>query len=206
MTQHKFPLAEDRRHYFRVNDSVNLSYRRVDENEVRHSQKPNASLLDNCSLASALELIGAEATIIHGKLEKVHSDFADYLKLLDIKINLIAQAVTALTPSQDITKNQTRNVNISVSGVGFECEEMLQVGQLLEVRMLLVHSTAVIAAFAKVVHCSKNKDSQSNYPYFAGVSYLNLNEADRDLLSKHVAKKQLQQIREQKEKMRSHAN
>ncbi|MDD2864044.1 MAG: PilZ domain-containing protein [Methylococcales bacterium] len=205
MTQHKFSLADDKRHYFRVSDSINLSYRFIDETQIAHHSQTSANLLDNCSLSSALELIGNEAAIIHGKLDKIHSDFADYLKLLDMKIDLIAQAVMALSVPEEITENQTRNANISASGIGFDCHEVLQVGQYLEIKILLVHSTVVIVTYAKVVHCIKNSNMDGNYPYFVGVDYVNMKESDRDLLSKHVAKKQLQQIREQKEKMHPHA-
>lgn len=205
MTQHKFSLADDKRHYFRVSDSVNLSYRLIDEHQAKNPPASTPSLLDNCSLSSALDLISEEANIIYSKLDKVHSDFADYLKLLDIKLDLIAQAVIALSRSEEITENQTRNANISASGIGFDCHEGIPIGQFLEIKMLLVHSTAVILTNAKVVHCIKNANLNSDYPYFVGVDYVNMKESDRDLLSKHVAKKQLQQIREQKEKMRLHA-
>lgn len=205
MIQHKFSLADDKRHYFRVSDSVNLSYRLIDEQQAHSPLATQPSLLDNCSLTSALELISEEARIIHEKLDKLHSDFADYLKLLDIKLDLIAQAVVALSRPEEITENQTRNANISASGIGFDCHEALKVGQFLELKILLVHSTAVIITNAKVIHCIKNSNPDSNYPYFVGVDYVHMKESDRDLLSKHVAKKQLQQIREQKEKMRPHA-
>jgi hypothetical protein len=205
MTQHRFSLADDKRHYFRVNDSVNLSYRFIDESQINHHPTTSSNLLDNCSLTSALELINEEATIVHDKLEKIHSDFADYLKLLNIKIDLLAQAVIKLSVPEEITENQTRNANISASGVGFDSSESLKIGQYLEIKMLLVHSTVVVVTYAKVVHCIKNSNAEGDYPYFVGVDYVNLKETDRDLLSKHVAKKQLQQIREQKEKMRPHA-
>lgn len=205
MTQHKFPIAEDKRHYFRVNDSVNLSYRFIEEAQTHHAPQSSMSLLDNCSLTSALDLLDEEAAIILNKLDKIHSDFADYLKLLDIKIGLVAQAVVRLSKPEEITENQTRDANISASGIGFDCHEELQVGQFLEIKMLLVHSTTVIVTYAKVVHCIRNANQYGDYPYFVGVDYVNMKESDRDLLSKHVAKKQLQQIREQKEKMHPHA-
>lgn len=200
MNHIKKTIAEDKRHFFRINDSVNLSHRFVDEAQTKQNLQATSSLLDNCSLSSALELIAEESTVLHSKLEKIHSDFADYLKLLDIKIDLIAQAVVALSPSEDVSANETRNANVSVSGLGFESNEALKAGQFLEIKMLLVHSTVVIVTYAKVIYCEKNPDSYSSYPYFVGVDFVNMKENDRDLLSKHVAKKQLQQIRQQKER------
>ncbi len=198
MIHQKRQLSDERRHFFRINDSVNLSYRFIDEQQTKYPIQAASSLLDNCSLASALELIAEESATVYNKLEKVHSDFADYLKLLNIKVDLIAQAVIALS-SGEVKENETRNANVSVSGLGFECNEQLKVGQYLEIKMLLVHSTVVITTYAKVIHCSKNPDTASNYQYVIGLDYVNMKESDRDLLSKHVAKKQLQQIRQQKE-------
>jgi PilZ domain len=200
MNHIKKSIVEDRRHFFRICDAVNLSYRLVDEQQTKQNLQATSSLLDNCSLSSALELITEESTVLHSKLEKIHSDFADYLKLLDIKIDLIAQAVLALSPSEEVSTNETRNANISVSGLGFESNEALKAGQFLEIKMLLVHSTVVIVTYAKIIHCEKNPDSYGSYPYFVGVNFVNMKENDGDLLSKHVAKKQLQQIRQQKER------
>ncbi|MFI3122924.1 MAG: PilZ domain-containing protein [Methylococcales bacterium] len=197
--KHKKNFGEEKRYFFRVNDEINLSYRLIDEQQIQKPIQTKASLLDNCSLASALELINEESAIIHEKLERIHSDFADYLKLLDIKINLIAQTVIGLS-GDEITENKTRNANISVSGLGFDCEEKLEVGQYLEIKMLLVLSAVVIVTYAKVIHCFKHENiNDEGYDYFVGVNYINVKEIDRDLLSEHVAKKQLQQIRQQKE-------
>ncbi len=204
MSQLKKTITEDKRHFFRITDSVNLSYRLVDEQQTKQPIQVEASLLDNCSLSSALALIAEESTVLYNKLDKIHSDFASYLKLLDIKIDLIAQAVLSLSASEEVSANETRNANVSVSGLGFDCNEALKVGQYLEIKMLLVHSTVVIVTYAKVVHCFQNQDSHNPYVYFIGVDYVNMTENDRDLLSKHVAKKQLQQIRQQKEKQRHH--
>lgn len=194
----KRAIADDKRHFFRICDSVNLSYRFVDEQQTKQNLQATSSLLENCSLSSALALIAEESAVLHQKLEKLHSDFADYLKLLDIKIDLIAQAVISLSNEEEVTENETRNATISVSGIGFESKEALKVGQFLEIKMLLVHSTVVIVTYAKVIYC--NASPENVYPYFVGLDYVNMKENDRDLLSKHVAKKQLQQIRQQKER------
>ncbi|MDD5227310.1 MAG: PilZ domain-containing protein [Methylococcales bacterium] len=200
MAQNRSIHTEERRHFFRIHDSVNLSYRLINEQQTQKPIQSSASLLDNCSLTSALELIAEESAAIHDKLERIHSDFADYLKLLDIKINLIAQAVIGLS-GHEVTENQARNANLSVSGLGFDSNENLKVGQFLEIKMLLVHSTIVITTYAKVIHCFKHVHAHDeSYDYFVGVSFVNMKESDCDLLSKHVAKKQLQQIRQQKEK------
>jgi hypothetical protein len=190
---------DDKRNFFRVRDEVNLSYFMIEEEQIKKAPQSSTNLLDSCSLSSALALISQESTVIYRKLEKLHTDFADYLRLLEMKIDLIGQAVVEIRKN-DVTSNKTRHANISLSGIGFECDEPLDAGQYLEVKMLLVHSTIIIVTFVKVIHCSTNPDSLSTYAYIIGAEYVGLKEAESDVLSQHIAKKQLQLIREQKEK------
>ena len=191
--------ADDKRNFFRVKDAVNLSYFLIEEEQTKIAPQSSRSLLDSCSLSSALTLISQESVTLYRKLEKLHSDFADYLRLLEMKIDLVAQAIVEIR-KDEVASNKTRNANISLGGIGFESKEPLHIGQYLEIKMLLVHSTLIIVTFVKVIHCSQHPDSLSAYPYMIGVEYIGLNEADNEMISQHIAKKQLQQIREQKEK------
>ncbi len=198
MTQLRKSIPNDKREFFRVYDDINLSYQLIDEAQTKQPILVEANLLDSCSLFSALELINKEAEIIHEKLGKIHPDFADYLKLLDIKVNLLATTVIRIA-GDDAHKNQTRNANISVTGIGFDCEEWLDIGQYLELKILLVHSTVVMTAYAKVIHHFEYTNSENPYPFFVGATFINMKETDSELLSTHIAKKQLQQIRQRKE-------
>ena len=198
MTQLRKSIPNDKREFFRIYDDVNLSYQLIDEAQTKQPILVEANLLDSCSLSSALELIKKEADIIHEKLGKIHPDFADYLKLLDIKVNLLATTVIRIA-GDDAHKNQTRNANISVTGIGFDCEELLDIGQYLELKILLVHSTVVMTAYAKIIHHFEYTTPKSPCPFFVGATFINMKETDSELLSTHIAKKQLQQIRQRKE-------
>ncbi|MEI7839067.1 MAG: PilZ domain-containing protein [Methylococcaceae bacterium] len=192
-------MSKENRRFFRIDDSVNLSCRVVSEQQTKLPIQTSSSLLDNCSLTSALERISEETTTIYHRLATIHADFAEYLELLELKIDLIAQAVVVLLNTEEVTEHPTHNVNISVSGMGFDSVEKFEVGQYLEIKMLLAHSTLVIVTYAKVIHCVQFLDNPHYDDYFVGVEYVNMTESNSDLLSKHITKKQLQQIREQKE-------
>ncbi len=198
MTQLRKAIPNDKREFFRIYDDLNLSYRLIDEEQTKQPILTQASLLDSCSLSSALDLINKEVDILHEKLGKIHPDFADYLKLLDIKLNLLATTVISIA-GDEVHKNQTRKATISVSGIGFDCDEWLEVGQYVEMKILLVQSTTVITVYAQVIHHFKHQAQESAYPYFVGATFINMKETDSELLSTHIAKKQLQQIRQQKE-------
>jgi len=99
----------------------------------------------------------------------------------------------------ELSEQKTRNVNMSASGIAFDCEELIQPGECLEIKMLLASSMAVIITYGKVIRCEKNADMNKEYPYIVGVDYYRMPEQDREVLIKHVVKRQIQQIKEEKE-------
>ncbi|WP_305907721.1 PilZ domain-containing protein [Methylomarinum sp. Ch1-1] len=186
---------QERRRFFRIEDKVNLVYKVVDENTVTALSHVSDDLLSNCSLAAALDAMSQEARIIGARLEKNQPEIFEYLKIIDTKINLLAQALTM--QGNQFGEHDSRDVNISASGLAFAADEELQPGRFLEIRIMLTSCMAVIVAYGKVIYCQRNEEG-GDYPYFVGVDYVNMKDDDRELLIKHVVKKQMQQIRESK--------
>ncbi|MDD2759194.1 MAG: PilZ domain-containing protein, partial [Methylomonas sp.] len=87
-------------------------------------------------------------------------------------------------------------VNLSASGLAFSNDHPIAVGTLLELRMLLTSCLAVIVAYARVVQCKDIAQVDALHPFEICVEYINMNEEDRELLIKHVIKKQMQQFRD----------
>ncbi len=187
-------MKEEKRRFFRINDQVNLLYRLVDETQLTQPFQFDRNLLENCSLTNALNLIHEESSGFLNKIEKSLPDVADYLNFMNMKIDLISQAVLRLH-GEELQKDKTIHANLSAAGVSFNCAEALRVGQYIELKMLLVQSTTIIITHAKIIYCKKNH--QHNL-FTVGLEFINLSEEDRELILKHVAKKQLQQIREKK--------
>ncbi len=186
----------ERRRFFRIDDTINLFYKIVDKETVTALSHVSDDVLSNCSLAAALDALSQEAHIIGARLEKSQPELFEYLKVMDTKINLVAQVV--MMQGNNFGEHDTRNVNLSASGLAFETEEPLKAGEFLEIRIMLTSCMAVIVAYGKVIYCKKN-EQKSDFPYYVGVDYVNMKENDRELLIKHVVKKQMQQIRESKQ-------
>jgi len=189
--------AEERRRFFRIDDEVNLFYQKVDEKMVLEPSHLSDNILSNCSLSAALEMVSQDSAQLLYRLERNQPDVADYLRLIDTKIDLLAQAI--MLQGGEFKENNTRNANLSAAGIAFEVEQKLETGDYLEIKMLLVHCMAIIVAYGKVVYCKDSQSGDSEYPYLVGVDYVNMKDQDRELLIKHVVKKQLQQIRDKKE-------
>jgi hypothetical protein len=188
--------AEERRRFFRIDDEVNLFYQKMDEKLVLEPSHLSDTILSNCSLSAALDMVSQDSTLLLSRLERNQPDVADYLKIIETKIDLIAQAI--MLQGGQFKENATRNANLSAAGIAFEVEEQLEPGDFLEIKMLLVHCMAVIVAYGKVVYCKNSLLGDSQYPYLVGVDYVNMKDQDREMLIKHVVKKQLQQLRGKK--------
>lgn len=189
--------GEDRRRFFRIDDEVNLAYRKVDVQEATESSHVSDNILSSSTMMVAMDVLNQEAKLILRRLEKADSDVADYLKLMDDKIDLIARSI--LLQEADFSAENTREVNISASGLAFASKEALNAGDFLEIKMLLPSSMAIVVTYGKVVYRKMSYSENSDYPYVVGLDYINMKEQDRELLIKHVVKRQMQQIRGQKQ-------
>ncbi len=193
MSKDDVPMAEDRRRFFRIDDAVNLYYRIVDEQTVVAASNTSNDVLSSCSLVTALEVLGQESRSVLYRIEKKEPEIAEYLKLMDSKISLLSQAV--LQQGNDLSESSLCNTNISASGLAIEVDTPIKEGEFIEVKLFLSSCVAVILLYGKVVYCKKNDLS----PYQIGIDYINLKDEDREILIKHIVKRQMQQIRETKQ-------
>ena len=188
---------EDKRDFFRIDDEVNLVYKKIDVTLATEPSHVTDDILGNFSLFSVLRTISKESASLLNRLERSQPEVTDYLRLVDNKVDLIAQ--TIIMQDSRLKVKNTRNVNLSAGGVGFYSEQKLEKGDFLEIKILLVTSMVVIVTYGEVVYCKSSQPDDNQHPYFIGVEYVNMKDQDRELLIKHVSKRQLQQIRDQRE-------
>lgn len=187
-------MADERRRFFRIDDAVNLYYRIVDEQTVVAASKMTDDVLSNCSLVTALDVLNQESRLVLHRIEKNEPEIAEYLKLMDSKISLLAQAV--LQQNNDLSESSLCNTNLSASGLAIEVDCDIKVGEFIEVKLFLSSCVAVILLYGKVVYCKKNPTPEKTASFQIGIDYINLKDADREVLIKHIVKRQMQQIRE----------
>ncbi len=193
---HDVSQVDERRRFFRIDDEINLFYKQVAPDSIHGGPEMAGELLNNCSLAAALDILSQESKIIFNRIERSDSDIAEYLKIMDNKINLLAR--TILMEGNDMVEQRPHNVSLSASGVAFDCAQQFSEGDYLEVRILLASCMAVIVSYGKIIYCRKNEVHDDEFPYVVGMEYTQIKEQDRELLIKHVVKRQMQQVREQK--------
>lgn len=186
--------AGDRRQYFRIDDEVDLYYRTIDPQQSPSNSQVTENILTDEALP---QIMAATARDMHGLLKHIEStqpDIAAYLQLLNYKVDMLTDCV--LRQHGHSSKHPPCQVNLSASGLAFASERELQYGEHLEMRIVLPASRALVTTCARVVQCRSNPDFDPKHPYLVSVVYLNMSEEDREVLIKHVIKRQMAQIRE----------
>jgi c-di-GMP-binding flagellar brake protein YcgR len=189
----------DRRRFFRVDDTISLSYQLIDENTAAQGLKSSGYLNSEYSLAATLDVLSQEAIRIMQHLEKQNSEFLELYKVLDAKINVMAQAVMFV--GSNVNAQDCQDVNLSAAGLAFQQPTALELGQNLAMEMYLPSTLALILVYGKVINCQAVDAGQ----YVISVMYTQIREEDQELLIKHVVRKQWQQLRESKSNVQAEA-
>ncbi|HIF54978.1 MAG TPA: PilZ domain-containing protein, partial [Methylococcaceae bacterium] len=172
-----------------IDDTVHLFYKIVDEAAIATRSPRTDDLLSSYSLVTALDILDQKSRLMMNRVERKEPEIAEYLKLMESKISFLAQAV--MKQGNDFTDRNMRKANISASGLAFESDAVIETGQFLEIKLLL---TSCLAG----IYCKAVGGGDIALPFQIGIDYVNLQEQDREVLIKHVVKRQMQQIREQK--------
>lgn len=184
----------ERRRHFRVEDEIVLFFNEVTQADAENAQRLKYQVVNGFSLSSALNQLGEESRTRMKMLEKENPELIACLKILDQKINLIAQAV--LISDLALPSQPAREVNLSATGLAFASERAIPPGTLLELKMILPPSLVAVVATGRVVHCETRVNrSESDFRCNIGVDFIGLADPDRELLIRHVFKKQKAALR-----------
>lgn len=186
--------VHEKRRYFRVSDTISLLYKVVDDFNMEQLSHISDNVLENCSLAAALEVLNEDARMLSPRLERRDPEMFEYLRIIDTKINLIVQALSR--NSEEFSKHEKHEVSLSGSGLAFRNQYELAIGTVVELRMMLTSCLAVIVTYGRIVGCRDISLESPDQPFEISVEYINMKEEDREVLLKHVIKKQLQQLRD----------
>ncbi len=188
----------ERRGCFRVKDELILFFNPVEGENAVNSQGFSDEAVAGFSFGSGLNALSEEWRMHMKILERKDSKLTPCLKILDRKIDLVAQAVlisALLLPSQP-----TREVDMSTSGVAFAAERAIAPGTILDLKMILLPSLVAIATRGRAVHCkTRANPGDTAFGFNIGVEFTGLADYDRELLFRHVFKKQKIRIRNKNE-------
>ncbi|WP_258076544.1 PilZ domain-containing protein [Methylobacter tundripaludum] len=158
---------KNRRAAFRIYDEVNLFYKKIDEQLVTDPYATADEILDIPPSTINVEHRVRGVTLLPGLKKNV--------------------------PDWQFKEDGVRNVNISASGIAFNCDDALKEGDYLAIKILLISTMTIIVTCCKVVYCRDSDPNQTHFPYFVGAHFVSMENADRELLVEHVAKHKARQ-------------
>lgn len=195
----KIDVTEERRRFFRISDTITLTYRSVAEQDIAtrkrlFEQEHESDFMIMSSLASITQQMSG---LLH-KIESSEPDIANYLKALDSKIDLLGRAFLSRY-YYDVADQPIKAVNISASGISFNTAESFERGSFIELKLLLQPSFTGILIYGQVVSCEQSDLSDSDSNYTLRVDFTHISSSDQDVLIRHVIKRQSKLLREKRE-------
>lgn len=166
--------GEERREYFRVDDTLPLDYEPVSREEAeRHKEGARA---DEGLLRGGMDLSGADPGLL--KL----------LKSIDHKLNCIMEAMRRKDIPVDVPG--PKEVNISAGGVRFRCEKEFRKGDILRITLgLPPYPYEVMSVLGEVVRVEKCVEDDCAF-YGTAVRFLDIEDDRREDIIKYLFKVQ----------------
>lgn len=192
--------AAERRNYFRIDDTVRLTLRRIPAGELEtRLDRLEHDLAGNFTVMSSLAAITAQMTVSLRRIENRDADLAAYLRAIDQKIEVIGRAFIAQEP--ELSAETAVPVNLSAGGMCVGSGEAFEPGDSLEIRMLLFPSFTGLLIYGTVVECSPTPADAlpAAYGHMVRVEFSHIREQDRELLIRHLLRRQGNQLREDRQ-------
>jgi hypothetical protein len=182
---------DDRREYYRIDDTIALEFTPLSAADALASDElHDSSPLFN--LLSELHLMDFESQHLLRHISERDRTLANYLKVVNKRIDLLGQAV-ALSLMRDI--GSPKQVTLSEGGVSFNSPHSIAVDSHLAVKMVLMPQALGLLLRAKVIHCRPLSDEQ----FEIGTEFEALTDAQRQLLARHILQKQALERRQARE-------
>jgi len=174
-------LWTGKRGYFRVDDVFPVVHRKVDDNDLRRV----------CKIFSGYGIEPEEMEVsdetMNPKLWKMLTDINAKLAMIIERQNL---------ESEGLSRAESRPVNISASGIRFTLPHRFNIGDILELKMLLpVYPPVGVLAHGTVVRV----EELDNGNFGTSLSFDDLAEEVRDTIIQYTLKRQRELIRRERQ-------
>ena len=188
------PAKENRRQAVRVTDRILLASKRINDEEydaIVQCFSKGISLYNQEDVGEFALYLGAQAAI--GKMREKDENLANFMQLLDAKVNRILAAVSK-EPSP-IDKLLAQEVNISGTGLAFLAPDKIAVGDMLELHLVLLPEYAHIYTVARAVSSHKPAEITSEYSCRVACEFDLIRDNDREAIVQHVFERQKSALR-----------
>jgi hypothetical protein len=180
-----------------MDDVVYLTYSPIPQEQLsqRLEKQEMEGTSSSFTILGKLSSLSQQMAAQMHRIESSSPEIASYLRSLDKKVELLARAFLAQEVSGD--EQATQRVNISAGGVAVGGKEPLDPGTLVEIKLMLLPDMTGIQTYGEIVACDKSDDPEE--PYQLRIDFTYMRESDRELLIRHMLRRQGQMLREERE-------
>ena len=182
---------DDRREYYRIDDTIALEFTQLSgaealASDALHDSSPLFNLL------SELHLSDFEAQHLLRQLSDKDRTLAAFLRAQNKRLDLLS-AVVAQTLLGEV--GQPLPVVLSEGGIEFAQATHIAPGTRVKVKMVLMPRAHGLLLRGKVTHC----DPCPEGGFEVGTDFIDMTDAQRQLLARYILQRQQQQRRQQLE-------
>ncbi len=187
--------GSDRREFFRINDTVVINYKVLQNSELGLVARSIEDTLDSAGSNHKAQLRVIENTLgyLIDQINQHDRQIARALRMLDEKITLVAQSIQQTY--HPVSPEDMTEANLSGGGIAFMVEEPVDAHDSVEINLQLLPSGSMIHALAKVISCDRLDGAETDKPYHLRMAFTHMDEQDRNLLIRHTLKRQAQALR-----------
>ncbi|WP_188860157.1 PilZ domain-containing protein [Marinobacterium nitratireducens] len=185
-------MSQDRRQFYRIDHKVALEYRVVPESDVMTSARPyHFDVSPHFLLLGELQALDSETSHLLRKIGESQPDIAGYLKLINTKIDMIANSLV----SQELTDTsglRLKSINLSEGGLSFDSNQALRQGDYLALKLVFPESHLGMLLYARVQRCAPIQDG-----FHIAIEFFKLTESCRTLIARYILEAQARERQRQ---------
>jgi len=182
-------MKQSRREYYRVPDTVVLTYRKATPDSLSIDlEREVAELSDGLGLFLSYASLSTDARYLNGQLRAQMPSAARTCDVLEAKMDILAAII--LKREFGDKEHPTHDVNLGGGGIEFVSDEHLAPGTTLLLRIILLPDYRTILAGARVL-----RDRVVKKQHAIAAEFIYISDCHREQLIKHVLKRDSQQLR-----------
>ncbi len=187
----------DRRENFRITDEVLLDYRCLPRQEVALRRQAYAQDASSAfALVTEMNELRQQTAILRRQAEQESAVIARLIEHLDRKLDRVIGVL--MVHELGSRCPQPVAVDIGADGMGFSTSEVFEVGQVLDLRLMMPATGLGLHTFAEVVRCG---ESGKRGGFRVGAQFQFLRDYDREVLVQHLLQRQSMLLRKRKQEL-----
>lgn len=175
----------ERRRYFRITDTVGITYHILDGDHATPASPPTSDVLERVSKQDQqIEKLLLE-------IAKDHPKVAELVTVFNQKLERIVNQLVMDSQLMGRIAHRVKEANISACGIAFFNREQVAEGVRLRLELTLFPQKKVLVADGVVVGCDLSEDGS----WYLRIDFYGMSEKTQEVLIQHIVQCQSQQLK-----------